>query len=73
MDYNNKKISLDDGKTYIVIEQVNIDENVYLYIANSENEEDTSFIEIRGNEILSIDPDIFNEKVFPLFKEKLMK
>ena len=73
MDYTNKKITFDDGKSYVVIEQVNLDESIYLYIANIDDEDDTSFIEIKGNDILRIDPELFNDKVFPLFKEKLKK
>ena len=33
MDYTNKQYTLDDGNTYIVIEQVEFNNHSYLYIA----------------------------------------
>ena len=56
MDYTNKKLILDDGKTYIVIEQVDFANHSYLYIANREDEDDTSFVEIKDDQILNINP-----------------
>lgn len=70
MDYTNKKFTMDDGITYLVIEQVNYEGNIYLYIANSKNEDDTKYIEIVGDRIFPIDPTLFDEKIFPLFMEK---
>lgn len=73
MDYINKKLTLDDGKKYIVIEQVELDNNIYLYLANSENEDETTFVEIKNDLIEPIDKDLFTDKIFPLFVEKLSK
>lgn len=73
MDYINKKITLENGKSYLVIEQVNYEGGIYLYIANPEDEEDTRFIEIKDSKILPIDSDLFNKKIFPLFLEKIKK
>lgn len=68
-----KKLTLDDGKTYLVIEQVNLDNHTYLYIANNEDNTDTKFIEIKDDDIFTIEPKLFAEKVLPLFLEKLNK
>ena len=38
MDYINKKITLENGKSYLVIEQVDYEGGIYLYIANPEDE-----------------------------------
>ena len=73
MDYINKKITLDDNKKYLVIEQVTIDDKIYLYIVNEDDKNDTSFVEVDNDEIKAIDPTLFQEKVLPLFLEKLKK
>ena len=73
MDYINKKITLDDNKKYLVIEQVTIDDKIYLYIVNEDDKNDTSFVEVDNDEIKAIDPTLFQEKILPLFLEKLKK
>lgn len=73
MDYTNKTLTLNDGIDYIVVEQVDFEDKTYLYIVNSEDEDDTSFIQINGGNILDINPELFKEKIFPLFKEKFEK
>lgn len=73
MDYTNKTLTLNDGIDYIVVEQVDFEDKTYLYIVNSEDEDDTSFIQINGGNILDINPELFREKIFPLFKEKFEK
>ena len=73
MDYINKKITLDDNKKYLVIEQVTIDDKIYLYIVNEDDKNDTSFVEVDNDKIKAIDPTLFQEKVLPLFLEKLKK
>ena len=73
MDYINKKITLDDNKKYLVIEQITIDDKIYLYIVNEDDKNDTSFVEVDNDEIKAIDPTLFQEKVLPLFLEKLKK
>lgn len=70
MDYTNKKFTLDDGKTYLVIEQVDYDNHTYLYIANSDDDKDTKFIEVKDNSILPIDPELFESKIFSMFMDK---
>lgn len=70
MDYTNKKFTLYDNKTYIVIEQVDFNSNTYLYIVNSIDEEDSKFVEIKNDELLDIEPVLFNEKILPLFLKK---
>lgn len=73
MDYTNKTLTLNDGIDYIVVEQVDFEDKTYLYIVNSEDEDDTRFIQINGGNILDINPELFREKIFPLFKEKFEK
>ena len=73
MDYINKKFTLDDGKTYLVIEQVNYEDDIYLYIANPEDEEDTRFVGIKDGSILPIEPGLFDNTIFQLFYEKFKK
>ena len=70
MDYINKSITMNDGRKYIVIEQVNNDNNVYLYLVNDSDESDTAFVEMKDNEAVQIDPTLFQNKIFPLFLEK---
>ena len=67
MDYTNKKFTLEDGKNYLVIEQVNYEGSIYLYIANPDDENDTKFVEIKDERILPIDSILFEQKIFPLF------
>jgi hypothetical protein len=73
MDYTNKTLTLNDGITYVVVEQVDYDDKTYLYIVNSEDEKDTSFIELNGGNLSTIDPVLFKNVIFPLFKEKFEK
>lgn len=73
MDYTDKKFTLDNGKIYIVIEQVDYDDKTYLYIVNREDEEDNKFVEIINDTLSSIDPDLFKDKLLPIFIEKLKK
>lgn len=70
MDYTNKKFTLDDGKTYLVIEQVDYDNHTYLYITNSDDDKDTKFIEVKDDSILPIDPELFESKIFSMFMDK---
>ena len=73
MDYVSKKITLDDGKTYFVVEQVELNGRYFLYLVNKEDEKDVSFVEIKNDEILDIDEELFTEEVFPLFMDKMGK
>lgn len=71
MDYTNKKITLEDGTTYIVIDQLEVSNKVYLYLVNSLDEDETRFVEIRDGNILEIDPELFSKEILPLFLEKI--
>ena len=73
MDYTDKKFTLDNGKIYIVIEQVDYNDKTYLYIVNREDEEDNKFVEINKDTLSSIDPVLFKDKLLPIFIEKLKK
>lgn len=73
MDYNKKVITLEDDKKYLVIEQVDYDNHTYLYLVNDNNDKDGKFVEVTEEGISSIDPTLFQEKILPLFLEKLKK
>lgn len=73
MDYINKKITLESNKDYLVVEQVNYDNNIYLFVVNPLNEDDTKFIKIKDNNLVPIDPNLFDQYIFPLFMDKLKK
>ena len=73
MDYTNDKFTLDNGKTYLVIEQVDLDNKTYLYIANRDDEKETKFVEIKDDNLIDIDPILFEDKILPLFVEKFNK
>lgn len=70
MDYTNQKFTLDNGNTYIVVEQVDFENKTYLFIVNNVDEKDTIFVEIKDDSILEIESNYFEEKIFPLFLEK---
>lgn len=70
MDYTNKQITLEDNNTYVVIEQVEYNNSIYLYIANELDEDDTKFVEIKDNEIKKIDEQLFKSEILPLFVDK---
>ena len=73
MKYDDKVIVMDNDKKYIVIEQVEYDEHIYLYLVNRENDKDSKFVEIRDNQVFNIEPELFKEKIFPLFNEAIAK
>lgn len=73
MDYNDKTITMKDGKEYLVIEQVKNAGHDYLFIVNDEDENDALYVEIKDNDILTIDPTLFKDVILPLFEEKLAK
>ena len=70
MDYTNKKFTMDDGTVYIVIEQVDYGNHTYLYVANRADEDETKFVEIKDDLLMSINPFLFSEKILPLFIKK---
>ena len=73
MDYRDKKFTLDDGKSYLVIEQVDYDNHTYLYIANPKDENETRFVEIKDDSLRDIDPFLFSAIIFPLFIKKFQE
>lgn len=73
MSYLNKVITINDNIRYLVIEEVELDNHLYLYIVNENDENDSRFVEIINGEIKMIDPVLFQEKVYPLFIEKFNK
>ena len=42
MDYTDKTMTLDNGKKFLVIEQVDYKDHTYLYLVNDENKADTN-------------------------------
>lgn len=70
MDYSDKSLTMKDGREYIVIEQVNYENGIYLYLVNDADEKDTAFVEMKDGVAVQIDPKLFQEKIFPLFVEK---
>lgn len=71
MDYSDKSFTLEDGKEYIVIEQVNYNGGTYLYLVNDDDETDSAFVEVKENDLVKIDPELFKNIIYPLFIEKL--
>ena len=70
MDYSDKVITFDNGNKYIVVEQVNYENGLYLYLLNKENNIDTMIVKADGDRILSINPELYESKILPLFLEK---
>ena len=73
MDLNNKNITLSDGEKYLVIEQVDYEGKTYVYLVNYNNASDAMFVEIKDNKIAQIDPQLFQDKILPMFTDKLSK
>ena len=71
MDYSDKVITMSSGEKYIVIEQVDYEENTYLYLLNKEDDKDAMFVEIKDGKILKIDPELFEKTILSLFLMKL--
>lgn len=73
MNYKDKVITLDSGKEYLVIEQINVNGKIYVYLVNNNNELDTMFCIIDEEGLIEkVDRDSleFREKVYSLFVEK---
>lgn len=66
-NYNNKLIKLDDGNKYIVVKQINYENNIYLHLLNRENGLDVMFVKVDGDNITTIEPNLFKDKLLPLF------
>ncbi len=73
MDFENKIITLDNGKSYMVIDTVVYENKTYAYLVNKFDELDSMFREIVSGDNLSlnmIEKDLFSQKIYPLFIEK---
>ena len=71
MDYSDKTITMNDGRVFIVIEQVEYENNTYLYLVNDDDDTDSVYLQIKDDKLLKIDPKLFEEKIFPLFYNKI--
>ncbi len=69
MNLDDKVLVLNDKK-YLVIEDVEYENKKYLYLVNDNDEKDTTFVELEGNNLYTIDPDLFLSKILPLFEKK---
>lgn len=69
MDFSDKCLTI-NGKNYIVIEQVDYDNHTYLFLLNDNDELDSMFCEVNGKDVLMIEPELFKNKIFPLFIKK---
>ena len=72
MDYNDKCLTI-NGIEYIVIEQVNDNNHVYLYLVNDDKPSDTMFVEIKDNDVLTIESKLFQERIYTKFLDKFRK
>ncbi len=74
MNLDDKVLTLDNNNEYMVIEHVEYEGKTYLYLENTLNQQDTLFRELvmtDGNiKLINIDPNLFDDKIFDLFKEK---
>ncbi len=69
MDFSDKSLTI-NGKNYIVIEQLDYDNHTYLFLLNDNDELDSMFCEVNGKDVLMIEPELFKNKIFPLFIKK---
>ena len=72
MNFDKALIRTNDNQDYLVIEAVENAGKTYLYLVNNNDESDSMFVEATEESIKSIDPDLFNEVIFPLFAKKLL-
>lgn len=72
MDFTNEKITTADGTTYVVVEQVDLNTHTYLYLVNRNDIEEKRFVEIKGDELREIEPNLFIDRILPLFIQKMM-
>lgn len=72
MDFTNKKITIAEGTTYVVVEQVDLNKHTYLYLVNRNDIEEKRFVEIRGDELSEIESNLFLNRILPLFIQKMM-
>ena len=70
MDLENKAVVSEEGIRYIVVDHVEHKGRYFAYLQNSDDETDTKFVELIGDEICDIVPEYFEGVVMPLFVEK---
>ena len=76
MKLDDKVLTLDNGKSYIVMETLEFENKNYAYLSECNNPVDTLFVEIVNNDGLSlkqIDQKFLTEKLMPVFMEKLSR
>lgn len=76
MNIDDKLLTLNNGKGYIVIETLDYEGKKYAYLANKDNQLDTMFVEVlteNGMMVKEIDKNYLQEKLLPLFFEKFSK
>lgn len=61
-----------DDKEYIVIDEINDNENTYCYLCNDLNDEEFFIKKIKENQLLPIDSEEEFNKALKLFKDKHM-
>lgn len=76
MNIEDKVFTLDDNREYLVLFQINYENDVYVCLSAKDNEEDMMFKKFIINSDGSmtfdaIDTTLFEEKLFPLFLKKL--
>lgn len=71
MDYSEKVFTLENGTRLLVVEQVDYKNRTYLLVVNSNNENDLRFYEIKDDQLILIDNELFKRKIQYLFLEKI--
>ena len=75
MELDDKVFTLDNNEEYMVIEHIEFEGRIYLYLENTLDQQDTLFRELVINndnvKLINIDPNLFENKIFDLFKEKI--
>lgn len=73
----NKTFVLDNNEKYAVIESIVIENKIYVYLVNIEDEMDSMFMEVKTDNqelnLIEIDKAIFEEKILSAFIDKLRK
>ena len=73
----NKTFVLDNNEKYAVIESIVIENKIYVYLVNIEDEMDSLFMEVKTDNqelnLIEIDKAIFEEKILSAFIDKLRK
>lgn len=76
MNLTDKKFIMDNGQEYLTIETLEYDGKSYAYIVNKANPIDSLYVQVIFDgqmKVQTIDPDLFKEKIYPLFLDKFGK